>query len=93
MKIPYRELSAEALTGVIDDYVLREGTDYGDFAEGTDAHSLPAKRAAVQRALETGAAELWFDDSTQTTTIREADSSPAGGPEDDSMSGDSGTRA
>ena len=27
--IPYQELSAEALRGVIESFVLREGTDYG----------------------------------------------------------------
>ncbi|MES1191364.1 MAG: YheU family protein [Steroidobacter sp.] len=28
--IPHTELSADALRGVIDSFVLREGTDYGD---------------------------------------------------------------
>ena len=28
--VPHTELSAEALTGVIESFVLREGTDYGE---------------------------------------------------------------
>jgi len=71
MKIPYQQLSDEALQGVLDDFVLREGTDYGDFAEGQDSLSLPAKRLAVLNALKNGTAELWFDAETETTTLRE----------------------
>lgn len=71
MKIPHQQLSADALQGVLDDYVLREGTDYGDFTEGQIAQSLAAKRAAVLQALERGTAELWFDAETETTTLRE----------------------
>lgn len=70
MKIPYDQLSQIALDGVLDDYVLREGTDYGDFAEGRAEHSLKSKRAAVLRALEQGQAELWFDPETESTTLR-----------------------
>lgn len=71
MKIPYQQLSPDALQGVLDDYVLREGTDYGDFVDGQVTPSLEAKRAAVLRALQTGAAELWFDAASETTTVRE----------------------
>ena len=70
MKIPYEQLSQTALDGVLDDYVLREGTDYGDFAEGRPEHSLKSKRDAVLRALADGSAELWFDPTTETTTLR-----------------------
>jgi len=70
LKIPYQQLSDSALEGVLDDYVLREGTDYGDFAEGDAKHSLQSKRAAVLRALSDGSAELWFDPETESTTLR-----------------------
>ena len=73
MKIPYQELSDEALNGVVDDYVLREGTDYGDFREGLDALTLSAKRLAVRRLLKNGDAEIWFDPETQSTTLRTSD--------------------
>ena len=41
VEIPYRELSEAALRGVVESFVLREGTDYGDrefsFEEKIDA--------------------------------------------------------
>lgn len=64
IKIPIESLSVEALEGVIDDYVTREGTDYGhrDF-------DLEQKRDAVRRQLASGHAVITYDSSTQTTTI------------------------
>jgi len=70
MKIPYKALSAGALDGVLDDYVLREGTDYGDFPEGLAVSSLAAKRNALLKLLESGDAQIWFDPQTETTTLR-----------------------
>ena len=68
VKISWSELSDAALLGVIDDFVLREGTDYG--AEPT---SLARKRAQVRRQLERGEAHIWFDAATASVTIRLAD--------------------
>jgi uncharacterized protein len=64
INIPFEALSADALLGVIDDYVNREGTDYGhrDF-------DLDQKREAVRRQLESGRASITYDPRTQTTTI------------------------
>jgi len=70
MKIPYKALSNDALKGVLDDFVLREGTDYGDFPEGAAGSSLEAKRSAVLQLLEKGEAHVWFDPQTETTTLR-----------------------
>ena len=64
VKIPYQELSQEALDGIIDSFVLREGTDYG--VETT----LAAKRAQVRAQLERGEAELCFDPDSETIDIR-----------------------
>lgn len=64
IKIPHRALSAAALTGVIDDFIHREGTDYGH-----RDYTLGEKRAAVRRALETGAAIVTFDPKSSTTSI------------------------
>jgi uncharacterized protein YheU (UPF0270 family) len=65
IKIPLESLSAEALEGVIEAFVLREGTDYGhrDF-------TLEEKREAVRRQLRQGVAEIWFDPETGSTTVR-----------------------
>lgn len=62
--IPYRELSAEALRGVVEAFVLREGTDYGD-------RDVPhaTKVAQVIRQLERGDAQIVFDPVTQSVAI------------------------
>ncbi len=63
--VPYRELSGEALHGVIAAFVLREGTDYG-----IREFSLEQKVAHVLAQLERGEAQIWFDPSTQSVDIR-----------------------
>ncbi|MEM6708579.1 MAG: YheU family protein [Pseudomonadota bacterium] len=65
IKVPLESLSPEAVLGVIDDFVLREGTDYG-----AEEASLDAKRAVVRRQLETGVAEIWFDPESDSVTLR-----------------------
>ena len=64
MSIPFRELSAEALRGVMESFVLREGTEYGarDF-------TLEEKLAHVYRQLERGEAQIVFDPATETIDI------------------------
>jgi len=64
INIPFEALSAEALDGVIDDYVNREGTDYGH-----REFDLEQKRAAVLRELTSGRAVITYDPDTETTTI------------------------
>ena len=62
--VPHTELSAAALQGVIDNFVLREGTDYGDRMV---AHEQ--KVAQVMRQLECGEARILFDPLDSTVTI------------------------
>jgi uncharacterized protein len=62
--VPYTELSADALQGVIDNYILREGTDYGD---RTFSHEQ--KVAQVRRQLERGEARIVFDPLDSSVTI------------------------
>ncbi len=64
IKIPMEALSDEALDGVIDDFVMREGTDYGH----RDIDLLQ-KRDAVRRQLRSGRAVITYDATSQTTTI------------------------
>jgi len=67
-KIPVHQLSAEALKGVIEEFISRDGTDYG----AVEA-SLETKFKQIQRQLEKGSAVLLFDDETETTGIFPAD--------------------
>jgi uncharacterized protein YheU (UPF0270 family) len=62
--VPYRELSASALQGVIESFVLREGTDYG----ATD-FSLEQKVAHVMRQLERKEAHVVFDPDSESVNI------------------------
>ena len=68
IKIPWNTLSEAALIGVIDDFVNREGTDYGH-----RDYDLEQKRDSVRRQLIAGSAVIAYDPRTQTTTIVDAD--------------------
>lgn len=62
--VPYTELSAGALQGVIEAFVLREGTEYG-------AQDVPleSKVAQVLRQLERGEARILFDPVTESIDV------------------------
>jgi uncharacterized protein len=62
--VPHEELSAQALHGVIESFVLREGTDYGE-----REYSLEQKVAQVRAQLERGQARILFDPQSNTVTI------------------------
>lgn len=64
MVVPHGALSADALRGVIESFVLREGTDYGE-----REHSLEAKAAQVRAQLERGQARILFDPESNTVTL------------------------
>jgi uncharacterized protein YheU (UPF0270 family) len=65
VEIPHDALSADALRGVIESFVLREGTEYGarDF-------TLDEKVAQVMQQLRRCEARVLFDPATQTVTIQ-----------------------
>jgi len=62
--IPHSELSPDALRSVIESFVLREGTDYGE-----QEYSLEQKVAHVMRQLARGEASIRFDPNTETVDI------------------------
>ena len=64
LTIPYQELSPDALRGVIEEFVTREGTDYGE-AE----ISLETKIKQVLKQLHAGKAVIVFDQKTETCNI------------------------
>jgi uncharacterized protein len=67
-KIPVNKLSPGALQGVIEEFISRDGTDYGEI-EATQE----TKFRQVKHKLEIGAAILIFDDETESTNIFLAD--------------------
>ncbi|BBO92154.1 YheU family protein [Desulfosarcina ovata] len=62
--IPHRQLSPDALTGLIEEFVTRDGTDSG-YTRG----SLDESVAMVRRQLDVGQAVIVFDNRTQTCNI------------------------
>jgi uncharacterized protein len=66
--IPVDRLSSKALQGVIEEFISRDGTDYGE-----KEASLETNLRQVKYKLEKGSAVLVFDDETGTTNIILAD--------------------
>jgi len=64
VEIPLRDLSASALRGVVEAFVNREGTDYGEVER-----SLEEKVADVMRQLERGEARVVFDPESESVTL------------------------
>ncbi len=71
IQVPHDALSAEALHGVIEEFVTRPGTDYG-----ARERTIEEKIADVQRQLERGDAVIVFDVEAQTTNIVPAPRDP-----------------
>lgn len=64
IEIPASGLSGAALLGLIEEFVSRDGTDYGDVEL-----SLVSKVEQVRRALASGDAKIVFDAEMQQTHI------------------------
>jgi uncharacterized protein len=62
--VPHAALSEDALRGLVEEFITREGTDYGHHE-----HSLEEKRASVLRQLKRGEAVILFDRDSEATTI------------------------
>ena len=64
IQIPWQTLSPAALNGVIEEFVSREGTEYG-----AEEVSLETKCRQVMRQLEKGDVIITFNDETQSCSI------------------------
>ena len=64
VEIPLDELSDDALRGLVESFVNREGTDYGSVER-----VLHEKVADVMRQLEAGTARVVFDPETESIQI------------------------
>lgn len=63
-------LSREALIGVVEEYITREGTEYGE-----REFSLAEKREQALRLLESGEVVIAFEPETGTTTLQQKERS------------------
>lgn len=68
VKIPVDRLSPETLQDIIEEFVTRDGTDYGK----TEI-PIETKIRQVKNQLESGLAVLVYDHETQTCNIFSAD--------------------
>ncbi len=58
------DLSPEALRGLVEEFVTRDGTDYGDVERSVDE-----KIAQLMAQLASGEARIVFDLEAETATI------------------------
>lgn len=64
VEIPPTRLSQAALDGLIEEFVPRDGTDYGPHE-----HSLEQKKSALMSQLERGKVVAVFDAQSETCNI------------------------
>jgi uncharacterized protein len=62
--VAHTHLSAAALRGLVEEFVTRDGTDYGNVEK-----TLDQKVAALMRQLERGEVAIVYDSESQTTSI------------------------
>jgi uncharacterized protein YheU (UPF0270 family) len=62
--IPYHELSADALQGLIEEFINREGTDYGEVE-----YSLNDKVAQVQQQLQAQDIVIVYDAVMESVSL------------------------
>jgi uncharacterized protein YheU (UPF0270 family) len=64
VEVPYGAMAADTLRSVVESFVLREGTDYGEHE-----YSLQQKVSQVMRQLERGEARIVFDPASESVQI------------------------
>ena len=64
IEVPFKNLSPEAIQGLIESFILREGTDYG-----AQEVTLEEKVSQVRAQLERGLAKVYFDVESETFTL------------------------
>ena len=64
MMIPWQQLSPEALQGLIENYVEREGTDYGE--REVDAE---VKHGQILAQLKNGEVIIGYDEASESINL------------------------
>ncbi len=62
--VPFEKLSEEALIGLIDEFILREGTDYG-----RSEYTLEQKHEHVRKQILSGKAIVVFDLKEESASL------------------------
>ncbi|BES83217.1 UPF0270 protein [Pectobacterium araliae] len=74
MIIPWQQLDPETLDNIIESFVLREGTDYGE-----QERSLAQKVEDIRRQLQSGEVVLVWSELHETLNIMPRNHLNAGG--------------
>jgi len=64
MLIPYSSLQPATLDNLIEAFIDREGTDYGEYE-----YSRDSKIAQVRQQIEAGIVIILFDESTESCNL------------------------
>lgn len=64
MIIPHRQLTRDTLEALIEEFVTREGTEYGE-----QDVPLATKVEQVHRQLDSGSVMIVFDPAIETTSL------------------------
>lgn len=64
MIIPYEQLSSDALQGLIEEYITREGTDYGE-----EEIPLSVKVEQIKQLLKRQEIVVVFDTASESVSI------------------------
>lgn len=64
VEVPYAALSADALRGLVEEFVTRDGTDYG-----VRERTVDEKVRDVLRQLERGEVKILFDPASRSANV------------------------
>lgn len=64
VEVPYSALSADALRGLVEEFVTRDGTDYG-----VRERTVEEKCRDVMRQLERGEVKIVFDPASRSANL------------------------
>jgi uncharacterized protein YheU (UPF0270 family) len=64
IEIPFRQLAADVLNALIEEFIHRNGTDYGEIE-----FSLAEKVEQIKRQLQSNEVLVVYDEETETTNI------------------------
>jgi len=62
--VPYDQLTSDALEALLEEFITREGTDYG-----LHEHSLAQKKDSVRAQLMRGDVVIVFDPRAESVTL------------------------
>lgn len=68
VEIPPQRLSSELLEALLDEFILREGTDYGE-----TEYTLAQKREQLLAMLRSRHIRIYYDSATESCSLRRAD--------------------